>query len=293
MSITAKPLTHCLVSINKAFEDEITLDGGVKLFLDPTYNKSQHVICTGKIAALPIKPPSNLKRALKNLAVGDEICFSFRVCADITHNVTEGFFTETTNPEEKFFKRYTNSKQEWITVVCIPTSTNFTKWVGTYVDANGELVEGVDGSEGKVFSWLQKFNFISEDKFKFNNLLGIDGEDVWKVGLDEIFAKKAEDGSLVPVGERVLLKPIDIDIKHRMEIMKGIHLPQQSVAARFFDRAELLHDYPFLDLRKGDTVAFRENFVEKYTFYNEEYWLLKPARILGKWSHRPTINNVM
>lgn len=292
MPLSTQPIEHAFVHVEKAFEDEINTPSGLKLYLDASYDKANHVSVVGKIAALPISPKGIGKRISKQLNVGDEVCFSYRVCADIEHLVTDGYFTEITNPDEKYLKRWTNAKQEWITKAAMRTSTNAIQWTGVHTDVYGDVVSGEVGSESRVDRWLSKFAFSNEDRYKFRNLLGLEGQDVWKVRLDEIFAKKTEDG-ILPVGDKLLLKPIDIDVKHRIEIMRGIHIPAKSVVERWYDRATLLHDFAPFDLKKGDIVAFQEQYIEKYDFYGEAYFLLKVSRVIGKWSGRPTINSVM
>lgn len=279
---TAQPLHYAFVNISKAFEDTITTKNGMQFYIDTRFDKSHHVTTTGTIDALPISCKGAVKRIAKQLKKGDEVAFSYRVCADIDHIVTDGYFTEVTDEKSNLFKRWENGKGEKIVMVAMPTSTNGIMWAGTYVDKYGELVSGEQGSESRVLNWLSQFSFQNADKFKFKNLIPIGNKDVWKVRIDEIFAKKTQDG-LVAVGERLLLKPIDIDIKNRLEIMNGIIIPEKSVMMRFYDRATLQHDYAPLGLKKGDIVSFEEKFVEKYEFYGEEYFLLKTSRCLGKW----------
>lgn len=283
-----QPINFAFVNIEKAFEDTITTPSGLKFFIETRFDKSHHVTTTGTIEALPVSVKGAAKRIVNQLKKGDEVAFSYRVCADIEHIVTDGYFTEVTDEKSNLFKRWENGKGEKIVMVAMPTSTNGVMWAATHVNKYGDLVSGEQGSESNVQRWLSQFSFINADKFKFKNLIPIDGKDVWKVRLNEIFAVK-KDGELVAVGERLLLKPIDIDIKNRLEIINGITIPEKSVMVRFYDRATLQHDYAPFGLKKGDIVSFQEKYVEKYEFYGEEYFLLKTSRCLGKWEQ--TISN--
>lgn len=286
------PLHHAFVNVSKAFEDEIVLPSGVKFYFDASYNKNDNATVVGTIGKLPINPPRHQKRILSKLEEGDEVCFSFRVCSSIERTVRDGVFTEFTHPDDKHLKRWTNAKNEWITKVSMPTSTGFIQWTGVYCNHLGEVISGEIGNESKVDRWLSQFSFINEDTYKFKNLIGVDGKDYWKVGLEEIFAKKTPEG-IVPVGDRLLLKPIDIDVKHRLEIVKGIHIHGAQVMARYFDRAVIMHDFEPLSLLKGEVVSFYETFVEKYKFWGEDYWLIKPSRVLGKWSGIPSVKSII
>lgn len=280
-------VNYVYVKVNKAFEDEITTPSGLKLYKDTRFQKEHSVSVSGIVHSIPQHPKSTLdKRVCNAISEGDEVCFSFRVIADIEHIHTLGFFTEVTHEEDKWTKKWINANDERVTKVAFPTSANFVQWVGVHTDKFGEVVSGVQGNEHEVDRWLSQFSFMQEDKYRFKNLIGIDDIDVWKVRLDEIYAKRTPEGDLVPVGDRLLMKPIDIDVKHRIEIMKGISLPQQSVLQRFYDRAEITHNYPPLNLRKGDIVAFAPNYVEKYQFFQKEYFVLKPSRVLGKWERK-------
>lgn len=287
---SANPINYALVEIAKEYEDEISLSGNIRLFIDTSYEKSKHVTCVGKVHALPKNPKTLLERKIcQSIKEGDEVCFSFRVVSDIECIPTEGYFTELTHKEEKVIKKWQNSKQENLTKVRTPTRTGGTQWVGVHTNKFGDYIDGIQGNESIVDKWLSAFPLSQEDNYKFKNLIPLDNVDVWKVQLEDIFAKKNEDGTLTPIGERLLLSPIDIDVKKRIEIMKGIILPEQSIINRLYDRATILHDYPALNIEKGDIIAFLPNMVEKYEFYGKEYFVLKPYRILGKWIKKSKI----
>lgn len=288
----AAPISYAFVEINKAFEDTVTTDSGIKFFIDSSYEKHNHSVCVGKIHSLPRLNKRN-KRILKNLSVGDEVCFSFRVVADLEHVTTEGYFTRVSPKEEKYHIYWINGKTEKLIKMAYRSTTGAILWMGSLLDKMGNPIHGIDKCqrEDEVDRWLTQFSFSQEDKYKFKNLIDLgDGNNpVWKVELDYIFAKKDANGDLIPVGDRILMKPIERDVKKLLEITKGIILPETAVTAQHQGCARITHDYEPLGIKEGECVAFPQNFVEEYSFMDKPYWLIRYHRISGIWSDPPKL----
>jgi hypothetical protein len=278
---TPKPIKNVFCTLDKALNDEIIFDSGVKLYLDPSYNPEWNATVSGKVYALPLNPDKEYLTMMESLSLGDEIAFSYRVVSDVRVSAGQAAFTEITK-DSPYYKRFTNAKGEWITFVAMQGIIDKI-WVGTYVDKFGDLIDGVQGSEHEAERWLSQFNFTTDNKLTHQNLIEFSEDvDFWNVKPSEIFAKKVGD-EIVAIGDRVILEPIDVTVDTSKARLVFTNVPEGSdIKIRFYDRAVVISGEGE-DWKKGDVVGFEEKYVEKYNLWGKDYFLIKKKRIHGKW----------
>lgn len=268
------PVNNVLLCLDRALNEEIILNGGIKLFLDPTWRPEWHATVTGVVAAIPI-------HANKNIQIGDEVAFSYRVIADRTCQKID-YFQSVFEQNNKVSRRFINGKGDKIIVQAMPGVIS-PIWVGYLLDRRGNHIDGVQGNEHDVDRWLSQFNFSSNNDFKFNNLFELNGKNYWRADLDDIFAKRIK-GKVVSLSDRVVCTPIEVDVKNKIELMNGTPLPYQNVKLRYYDRGKVVSGGESLGIKEGQIVSFEEQYMEKYFFWNKEYFLIKQNRVNGVWA---------
>ena len=278
-----KPINKVLVTIPTAFSEEIKTNSGFKLWKDPSYQKEWNATVTGEVSALSDFLTPESKEISDNLDVGVEIAFDYKIVADFDFASDSEHFFEVTPEESRFLRKYTSKSGKWINVRAIP-STFGHKWMGWLQDKRMNWLDGVQGTEKDLERWLTQFTFGKTDKYTFRNQITLNKKEYWKVPYDQIFAKK-EKGEWVAVGDKLLLKPIEIDVTEQVRISAGgINIPESSIQARFYDRAILLSGGEEMGLKRGDVVAFQERFLIQYEIEGEKYFFIKKNRVDGKWN---------
>lgn len=270
-----QPITQVLLTVAKPLQDELITDSGLKLFLDPSYNRPWNASVTATVSALPIKVNPKDKSIYDNLKVGDEVAISYMVVADFAFKSDSDQFMPVTEPNDHF-REFVNSKGFWVKIYALPGKITHT-WVGIYQDNRTNIIDGIQGTQSQVETWLAKFPIGKTDIYTFNNLFTHEGKDYWKCDLDQIFAKKVK-GHWVAIGDRVICKPIEEEVpeKFLIDAHKG-----QSVKMRYQDRASVLTGNGF---KKGERLSFSPRHLEKYTFGSKEYYLIKENYVQGKWN---------
>lgn len=270
-----KPIDKVFLSMPQPLTDEIITEGGLKLYLDSSYNPEIHATVSGIVEALPENPKSKGKEIVSQLKVGDEVAFNYKVVIDKKYTPnTDKFEAVTDNPAKKIF---INKKGERIIVQSLPYK-GVLHWVGMYLDRKGERVDGVQGREKDVDRWLSQFDFSTDIKFVYKNLINYDDIDIWKCDYINIYAKKTADG-IQALGDMVIMKEIKVDITEQVKIMKGIVIPNNRIIAELQDRAIVVSGGEIYGLSKGDRVFFDPLYVERYNFFGEEYLIIKQRRI--------------
>ena len=270
-----KAIKNLLVSIPTAFQEEIIMGSGIKLYFDPSYNPENNVTVSGTAEEVPLHLANKIKK-------GDTIFFSFKVVSDRKAITEDEIYEKVTAEESKYFERYISNKGNTVTLVGMMGKISV-EWTGTYVTKYG-FQHGVQGTRSQAERWLSRFNFNSDCKYQYKNLFEIEDNDYWKVAPHEVFAK-IEGENLIPVGDRIILEPIELELSKEEVMQNGIVLPQNTkeIKIRLGDKGRITHDFLPLELKKGDVVGFEPKFVEKYEISGKQYFLLKPKRANTKW----------
>lgn len=271
------------LSLEKALQDEIILEGGIKLYLAAEYNAEWNATVTGKILSLPQLAPPKLKHIYDQLNIGDEVCFSYSVVSDRGFASGGALFEQITE-DNRFFKEYRNGKGEKLRIVAVRNRFNEPIWTGMHFDKKGIFTgNSRQGKESDMESWISQFPMGKNQKMAFRNLYNYQKNSWWKVSMENIFAKKEGD-NIVSLSDRVICKPIEHKISPEMLQLNGIHLPTNDVKMRLYDRATVVCDADDIEVKKGDVVSMQQEYVEKYNIWGEEYFLIKKSRVLGKYT---------
>lgn len=270
-----------LLSVPKALNDEILMDSGLKLFLDPSYKKEWNAAVTATIAALPLKCSPQEKKILAQLEVGDTVLMSYQVVADFEYQSDGLQFMKATD-ENPHIEEYTNGKGEWVKVYAMPKFTGISKiqWVGVYQDRNRKVIDGKQGTESEVKRWLAQFPIGKTDIYRFNNFFEYNGKEYWKCNLNQIFAKKV-DGHLVAVGDRVICRPVEENVPR--EIASKIVRGTDDVKVRYRDRGRVLTGGKEKGIKKEQVISFQPQHLEKYEFDHKPYYLINQNLVQGTW----------
>lgn len=272
------PVSQVLLRIEKALQDEIITDSGLKLYLSPDYDKEWKATVTAVIEALPTKVNPKHKYIYDNLEVGDEVAVSYRIVADFAFEGDGDRFMPVTEGND-YYREFVNGKGEWLRVYALQKE-KFSTWVGFYINTRQELISGQQGTQSEVERWMAQFQFGKTDVYTFNNFFEYGGKNYWKADLDDIFAKKVK-GHWVAVGDRVIGIPVEEEVPDQMLIdaHKG-----HKVKIRHQDRARLLTGGKGKGLRKDDVFSFNPRYLEKYQFGNKEYFLVQERLVDGIWN---------
>jgi len=277
------PINTVFLTLDSALQDEILLEGGIKLYQAAEFDVEWNSTVTGIVAGIPKHPTGLCAEVCEKLKVGDEVAFSYRVVSDRGYPKAEDFFSPMFEPQPDR-KEYRNSLGDKLKVVAMPAvHGKFNKiWVGFLTDRKGNHIDGVQGNEREVDNWLSKFKFSGVQDMFFNNLLNIKKTEYWRCAFTEILAKKKKD-KIVAVNDRIICEPIEENVKERWQLESGIALPYQDLKIRYVDRAKVISGGIELGLREGDIVGFSSNYLEKYSLWNSKYYLIKKKHIIGKW----------
>lgn len=269
------PIKNVLISIDKALNDEIVLNNGKKLYLAAEYNVGYNATVQGTVRGLPINNKKEWAKTATKLNVGDEVAFNYRVVVNREFLPTTSQFQSVVN--ERHRKEFTNAKREKITMRALPYQGKLI-WIGCHISNKNEPLDGIQGTEKEVERWLSKFDFSKDCPYIYKNLIDLDEEKVWKCDFSSIYAKKIGD-EVIAVGDRVIMEPIEIDMTQRTNIMNGVHLPEMSVVAEYNDKATVVSGGEKYGLKKGDVVLFDPLYLEKYTFWGKNYFLIRDKRV--------------
>lgn len=278
------PLNTVFLSLDKALNDEILLEGGSKLYLDPNYNPEWNATVTGKVAGIPKHPTGECAEVASKIKIGDEIAFTYRVVSDMCQTKVDDYFmpTKADNPQQQ---KFVNFKKDILTITTMPPVFRHIKdiWVGLLTDKAGNHLSGIQGNQSDVERWMSQFKFSGVQDLGFLNLLHCGEQNLWRCAFTEILAKKIGD-KIIAINDRVICTPIEERVKERYELETGTALPYQDVKMRYIDRARLVSGGEELGFKKGDIIGFEPNYCEKYQMWGKEYFLIKKRRVQGIWS---------
>lgn len=272
MNIT--PKENYLVTVESKYTEEIILSNGMKLFLDSSYHPEQHATVLGKICSIP-------KNNSLNLSIGDEVFFSFVVIGQRDYAEVGAVYHSMFEGDNQYFQRYRNGKGHTVTIVSMPGIIGKI-WVGTHLDDRGNLVSGCQGSESEVSRWKSQFTIGNGGTFKYKNLLNIEGQEQWVVKPEFIFARK-RGKKLEPLGDRLILKPIKVEVPRETLREMLVKIPDSAVFAEHRNKSELQYFDKNTGYPKGTIIGYEPKYIESYTVNGEKYQLLRVRRILGTY----------
>ena len=270
-----KSVNDVLLSIGSPLQEYLETDSGFKLILaGGEYRHEWNVSVKGKVVSLPIDHPYN-----KSLKIGDTVYFSYFVCSNRSFDSDAEFF----NPEidEAYLKKFYDGYGNKIQIIAVPSIID-KQWVCSYIDKRGEFIHGISGTEKEMERWLSQFKFGNVQKYRFENLIELDGEQYWKCHPDFIFAKEVS-GKPVAVGDYLLLEPIKQKVSRETLYDYGITIPDAFIEANLSDRAILLSGGNKLGLKKGQIIGYDGKLVQKYDFDNKPYIIIESNRVFGIW----------
>lgn len=275
-----RPLNQVLLTVPQAFTDEIVTESGLKLYLDSSYSKEWNAAVIATIADLPLKVLAKHQHIFDKLKVGDTVAISYQIVADFTFGSDAKQFIQATE-DNPHHKEFVNGMGEWIRMYALPKRSGLegVMWCATYTNKYRQFVDGVQGDEEEVYRWMSQFAFGKTDRFTFNNYFEFDGKDYWKADLDDIFAVKRK-GHWVAVSDRVICRPIEEKVPdpYLIAAHKG-----HDVKMRFTDRARVITGGKEKNIKKDSVVSFDPRHLEKYTFDNKEFYLIKQSMVVGTW----------
>lgn len=269
-----KPTNKVFLKLDRALQEEIITEGGIKLFLQPEYNVEWNAVVTGIVAGIPIN-------CNKDIKLGDEVAFSYKVISDRTFGKGGDYYMPigAVSPVKQ---KYTNSAGNQLIIQQFPAMygkfNNF--WAGCLLDKRGEVLDGTQGTESEVERWKSQFSFSNNHDLKFMNLFEFNGQDYWRADMDLIFAKRVK-GIPVSVSDRVIMSVVETNVKHKIELIHGKPIPYNDVKMRYIDRGCVVSGGENIGLKKGDIAGFNPDFCEKYNLWGKNYFLVKERRING------------
>jgi len=268
-------VNHYLVTVDTILQEKIKLAGGIELYFDGSYQHEWSVSVTGTVVCVPQNP----KTTNKWIEVKDNICFSYQVLNDKKFTAESHIFKiEHDYPD---YKLYANGNGDQIKIIKL-AARHGGHFAAVCYTKRHQLIEGAEGTESDINRWLAQFPMSNAKDFVYENLVEIEGKQYWKVRKEQIFAKKIKK-KLFSCSEFVICKPIVLDVSQRISLIKGIALAPGSVMTRYVDRAEVVAGGRDLGLERGDIIGFDAEYVNKYTLFDEEYFLIKEGRANVKW----------
>lgn len=177
----SKPLRNVLLYIEKAFQDEIVTQSGIKFYLDGSYEKNWNASVTAIIAELPTNPLPQHKKILSQLNAGDEVAISYQVVFDLAFGSDGKRFMLATEGND-YWREYYSGAGERLSIYALPKRWGFTDtpmWVGIYQNKNKEVISGKQGTQAQVERWLSQFPIGKTDEYTFNNLFSHQNKDYW------------------------------------------------------------------------------------------------------------------
>lgn len=277
-----KPVTQVLLKIEQALQDSIVTDSGLKFYIAPDFKKEWQATVTATVEALPSNPSPKHKKIVGQLKVGDKVAIMYNVVADFDFASDSDRFMQATE-DNPHIKEFYNGKGESVRVYAMAKRAGISGviWIGVHLDKRKELIDGVQGDEETLERWLCQFPFGKTDIYKFNNFFEYNGNDYWKCDPDQIFAKKVK-GHLVAVGDRVIMKPVDMEVPDQY-LINGNGLPEK-VVMRCQDRGRVISGGKEKGFKKDEIISFEPQYLERYEFWNQQYYLISERLVLGKWN---------
>jgi co-chaperonin GroES (HSP10) len=268
-------IDNYLLTLDTKYTEEIFLEGGLKLYIDPSFRPEWNCTVVGTVASIP-------KNNTGAINIGDTVLFSYTVVGQRDFSGIGHVFHSMFDKYNDDFQRFSNGRGEMITIVAF-TGVISKIYACCHLDERGRLIgEGMQGSFSQMERWKSQFTFDSGGAYKYKNLLPINSKDYWICRPTEIFAKIV-DGELQSVGDRVIMQPLETELPSEIYSQMGLAVPNSSVSVRYYDRAIVLSFGESKHIHNGQIVAFDQKYLEKYEYNSKQYFLIKKKRILGEY----------
>jgi co-chaperonin GroES (HSP10) len=282
------------VKIDRAFQDEIITEGGVKFFLDTSYHPEHHATITGELVSVPkrLGPDYRQQGNFVNMEAGDKICFSYLVVFDRGFDDTAKHFYKV-EEIEGVMQLWVNNSFEKIRI------TRFDDMVaGVYTNEAGLLVDGIQHKGHRAWdvvqAWLGKFSLEGSAIINYNNALEIDGDVYWRCDWRYVFFKVdrlvSESGeqlrqeiTMAPGYCLVFPESRQTEYQGRIELLQPVLSNYTAESAgRVIANGPTLWGRKEYGLKNGDKILFDKNFAEKYVINGQEVLILKHRYIIAK-----------
>lgn len=275
------PVNNLLIEMEEAFQETITTPGGLKLYIDTTFNPENHTTIKGKVVGIPDKmskdpffdfPPE--------VQVGDTLIFNYLVVFSRTEKTDIEAFFQT---EDMMWQ---NGLGQVITMGQAPNPFNGKSiWVGQLEDKEGEIIDLFSGKRDEVEKWVQSFKHTRNEDLQYEYHLE---DKIWQVPYSFALAY-VRDGKMVPIGGNVFLEPVQVPLALTFE-GTSIIIPESLKQAEKKGAGIVKHigtprnSFPLLDAKEGDEVIFDPKYYERYKIQGKEYIIVKQHRLYAKTS---------
>lgn len=257
-----------LLRLDRKYAEEIITEGGLKLYLDPSYRPEWNATVTGTVVA-------NSKGS--KIPTGTKVYFSYMVVNKRDFGSNADYFASVKEGNE-YDREYTNQDGLTIRVKARPGIVSL-KWHGVLIDKNFDYIDGVQGTQSDVERWLSQFKFGGNDQMVYKNLVEVNGKDYWVADESQVFAYL--DGKKIkPLNDFVLMKSIEFDITQLLALQQknsGI-IPNTKLRMEGMAKIEISGDKKY---RKGEIVFFNNAYVQQYEFDGQHYLVLNKKRIVA------------
>lgn len=295
MSIPVCIQNNILVELDKAFQDEIVSDGGMRFYQDTSFRPEWNVTTKGTVVSVPKKLTAgggastldpDRARIIPNVKAGDEIIFSYLVVMrrkqfDNKHEV----FTKqrTRDPYITVWADYTGKELVRIYL------TNDKYDVGLFERTSKTWLDRLDKcSEKQAEAFIEKYMPSENVGFHYANVLPFGDKDYWMVDYANAIAIQKPDGTFEMVGEYALLEPIREPRREKYQGKLEIYNLEQDTDYRAVGRlisiGEPLKDAVKLSVKPNEQVITDIRYVEKYCIDNKDYWVVRQKYLFGKYT---------
>ncbi len=284
---------NILVEIDKAFQDEIVLDSGVRFYLDNTYRPEWNVAVEGKVVSVPSQLTIgnggvhsldfDRPKIEQVVSVGDRIVFSYMVVMNRLMDENKGEIFEREKPTNPFITEWKNPNG--LKIIREYKMNN--KYECALVDTkSGFCIDLVSGGSEDVESFMGRYMPSQSIGFNYRNLLQYDNKDYWKVDYSNAIAIKRGNGHYEMIGEYVMLEPIREPVRNTYEGLIEVYEIAQDTDYRAIGKVVSigapLKGKKKLSVKPNDTIVTDIRFVEKYSIDGKDHWIVKQKYIYGK-----------
>ena len=292
MAIPTCIQNYILVELGKKFNDEISFDGGLKLYKDTTIRPEWNVAISGMVASVPLgltvgdgiihSHYPNRVKINQTIKPGDEIIFSYLVVMNRTHTDNIGEVFERQTPKNPYTTVWTNPNGLELVRIYL---NNENYEVGLFDTKTKQWVDRIKGKLKDVESFMGKYMPSENNFLNYNNIIPYEGHDFWKVDYINAIAIK-KNGNFEMIGDYVLLEPLREPMRVTEQGVIEVYNMEQSsdykTTGRVVSIGEPLKGDIKLSVKPNDIVCTDIRYVEKYEIDGNDYWVVRQKYIYGK-----------